>query len=44
MLSYFKPKSRITKIFKSCNPQEDYYLKIYGISNYFHERYKEKIK
>ena len=44
MLSYFKPKSRITKIFKSCNPQEDYYLKIYDISNYFHERYKEKIK
>ena len=43
MLSYFKPKSTITKIFKSCNPQKDYF-KIYDIINYFHEPYKEKIK
>ena len=37
-------KSRITKIFKSCNPRKDYYVKIYEIGNSFHKRYNEKIQ
>ena len=35
-------KSRIRKIFNNYNAYEDYYLKVYKIDNYFHERYKEK--
>ena len=31
-------------IFKSRNPLKDYHVKIYEIDNYFHERYKKKIK
>ena len=44
MLLYIQAKSTIMEIFKSCNPLKDYHVKIYEINNYFHERYKEKIK
>ena len=44
MLLHIQAKSIIMNIFKSCNPLKDYHVKIYEIDNYFHERYKKKIK
>ena len=43
-LLHVSTKSTIMNIFKSCNPIKDYYVRIYDIDNYFHERYNEKIK
>ena len=31
-------------VFKSCNPIKDYYVRIYDIDNYFHERNERKNK
>ena len=44
MLLQIQVKSTIMEIFKSCNPLQGYHVQIYEINNYFHERYKEKIK
>ena len=44
MLLQIQVKSTIMEIFKSCNPVQHYQVQIYEINNYFHERYKEKIK
>ena len=44
ILLHIQTKSTIMEIFRSCNPFKDYHVKVYEINNYFHERYKEKIK
>ena len=37
-------KSRIMKILKNCKKQEDYYVKIYDVIDYFKEYYSENIQ
>ena len=40
----FVAKSKIGKIFKTHNPLEEYYVKIYEIDSYFYKHYEKKYK
>ena len=40
----FEVKSKIGKIFKNCNPLEEYSFKFYETDPYFYKHYEKKLQ